>query len=744
MATLANYPKYGGTVLRKMVLSYSVLAALLIGIIALFMVSATNRMVIDEISKESRYRLEQVIGFTEESLLTKYAEAFKNKIHPSLQSESDGKLLFFLHRERRMNEYAITELVGNLNRYKYAFSETENIMVYFKKGDFIVDQDYFYESPYSYEDSEFIQSLPDRVPHQWAPRTTSDGRKMLTYVFTLPYMSKGDAVQGYAVLDISVEQLAALYGKMMYSERENLYILDGNGRLVMSLSDRSEDELRTISKLQRDTSQNFIVTSGESGKKIVSYSDAGQSMLGWRYAMIRPMDSLFLSSQQLRKQMLTVCAIVLVFGLCVSYIVSRRFYMPLKQLLFAVRNLYGLPKPFDSNNEYNLINGAIDHLDRKINNLQDELKLKQWIQALNGSFRNVNGHLLIPMNRQYLVARIWILNGSSDQLASLFMQATHSLPYELVMMGDKEAIVIYLPHEDVGKASALAQEDLEKFMLLSRQSIRTQIAVGELVASIDEVHRSYDTAKEAHEYFFLYADRSILSYRDITGRSGSSPIVSFEAYRNALKAGDVLQLETFLSQLQLSLRDGGIHIEAVRLTLVQLVGSLAQTAVELNLQRMLPIAGLFEDFNKETLEETVAWAYRKSEELITYLSANAVTAHQDTVYRLKEYIDQHFFEDISLDTLAEVAGLSTSYVSTLFGEVMNVSFSEYLTSLRLKKAGELLCSSKKSVKDISGMVGYRNVQYFCTKFKERYGVTPVQYRSSQHPQEQPSGTWVAR
>ncbi|GJM72539.1 transcriptional regulator [Paenibacillus macerans] len=101
----------------------------------------------------------------------------------------------------------------------------------------------------------------------------------------------------------------------------------------------------------------------------------------------------------------------------------------------------------------------------------------------------------------------------------------------------------------------------------------------------------------------------------------------------------------------------------------------------------------------------------------------------EVVYKLKTYINEHLQDDLSLNVLSEVASLGPAYVSTLFGEVMNESFTEYVTRTRLEKAADLLrADDKRSVKEIAALVGYRNHQYFHVKFKERFGVTPVQYR----------------
>ena len=76
-----------------------------------------------------------------------------------------------------------------------------------------------------------------------------------------------------------------------------------------------------------------------------------------------------------------------------------------------------------------------------------------------------------------------------------------------------------------------------------------------------------------------------------------------------------------------------------------------------------------------------------------------------------------------------MANLAPAYVSTLFGEVMKESFTDYVTRVRLDKAALMLRENTDlSVTEIANQVGYKNVQYFHNKFKQKYGVTPVQYR----------------
>lgn len=93
-----------------------------------------------------------------------------------------------------------------------------------------------------------------------------------------------------------------------------------------------------------------------------------------------------------------------------------------------------------------------------------------------------------------------------------------------------------------------------------------------------------------------------------------------------------------------------------------------------------------------------------------------------------EYIDTHYQNDISLDDVSRELDISPYYFSKLFKEETGVTFIEYLTSLRMEKAKELLADRSKSIKDICAAVGYQDPNYFSRIFKRSVGCTPTEYR----------------
>lgn len=95
---------------------------------------------------------------------------------------------------------------------------------------------------------------------------------------------------------------------------------------------------------------------------------------------------------------------------------------------------------------------------------------------------------------------------------------------------------------------------------------------------------------------------------------------------------------------------------------------------------------------------------------------------------MRAYVEAHYMEDITLQSMAEVMNYSEAYFCKLFKQCFDKSFVSYLTWLRMRKAKELLASPLVNVKDISSRVGYQDSNYFAKVFKRLTGKTPSEYR----------------
>jgi two-component system response regulator YesN len=98
---------------------------------------------------------------------------------------------------------------------------------------------------------------------------------------------------------------------------------------------------------------------------------------------------------------------------------------------------------------------------------------------------------------------------------------------------------------------------------------------------------------------------------------------------------------------------------------------------------------------------------------------------QDAVQYIYDNYDN---EDISLNAVATNANMSPNHFSTVFSQEMNQTYIEFLTSVRMEKAKELLRSSNMRTAEIANAVGYKDPHYFSYLFKKTQDCTPREYK----------------
>lgn len=96
--------------------------------------------------------------------------------------------------------------------------------------------------------------------------------------------------------------------------------------------------------------------------------------------------------------------------------------------------------------------------------------------------------------------------------------------------------------------------------------------------------------------------------------------------------------------------------------------------------------------------------------------------------KIRNYIDSHYKEDISLQDVAGAMNYSDAYFCKIFKQCFGKGFIVYLSEYRVEKAKELLDDVAINIKDISQEVGYRDSNYFAKVFKRIAGETPTEYR----------------
>jgi AraC family transcriptional regulator len=96
------------------------------------------------------------------------------------------------------------------------------------------------------------------------------------------------------------------------------------------------------------------------------------------------------------------------------------------------------------------------------------------------------------------------------------------------------------------------------------------------------------------------------------------------------------------------------------------------------------------------------------------------------------YIENHYREEITLDDLAQIAGVSRYHLSRIFCFTVRQTISRYVRLRRLSKAATALALGAPDILDLALSVGYNSHEAFSRAFKDHFGKTPEQVRAQRH------------
>ena len=288
--------------------------------------------------------------------------------------------------------------------------------------------------------------------------------------------------------------------------------------------------------------------------------------------------------------------------------------------------------------------------------------------------------------------------------------------------------------------------------ILSRQDGRREwfLAVGQSVDHLSQIQKSYHTASRAFSQRYLY-DENILYYDEM--ETMEHPGGQAETEDNAyLQKVDVNALNPAILQKFLS---NGLQEETenfvkdyfyaigqepmeslvfrnyvilnVRFSVISFIKGLGCDTNEMesaDTEEVLAESG-------KNMESAIAYAKKMISQAIEIRDQNSGNKNRSILKTAVDFIDSHYMdEEISLNTVANVANVSSNHFSALFSQNMGQTFIEYLTTLRMNKAKELLrCTGMRS-SEIAGEIGYKDAHYFSYLFKKTQGMTPSDYRKA--------------
>ncbi|MFW6253248.1 MAG: response regulator [bacterium] len=281
-------------------------------------------------------------------------------------------------------------------------------------------------------------------------------------------------------------------------------------------------------------------------------------------------------------------------------------------------------------------------------------------------------------------------------------------------------------------------------MALSQLDSSVSVGIGRPFKGAEGILQSYREADFAVNYRFMVGGGRIIEYEDASGGahvetgdpSGQRtwfPAMDEHDIILSLASERVGESSERIRRLIQNMRDRELDPDRCRLVLFRLIGRIIDAAVDLSIDPDRVFAGdnpVDALSTLKTLDRIEAWLISIFERWHEVLGARRQQRSIRKAAEAQEFIRHHFTDpDISVERVCNAVSVGTSYFSSVFKQHAGKTFVEYLTSLRMERAKELLRASDQLTYEIAAEVGYRDPHYFSNSFKRYCGMTPREYRN---------------
>ena len=280
-----------------------------------------------------------------------------------------------------------------------------------------------------------------------------------------------------------------------------------------------------------------------------------------------------------------------------------------------------------------------------------------------------------------------------------------------------------------------------RLLLDRRLNCTATSSIGTVLCQTAHIRQSYLEAEEALQYKFMYGHSSDIFYATVkiySDKYNYDYMSSFQTIISSIATGIPEQaIEEAERSLFCTSAHLPFHASLNKLAINNIILGCVEllSAINISLYEIFPdFPNLYRDLissdSDAKIRESLSSVIYQVSSIYNLSKTNLISAKNPIVSDAKAYIEQHCSDcRLHLSQIAEALSVSTCYLSNIFKQETGKTYIDYLTSIRIKKAKELLSDLQLKTYEVCYLVGYDNPTYFSTLFKRRTGLTPTEYRN---------------
>lgn len=227
---------------------------------------------------------------------------------------------------------------------------------------------------------------------------------------------------------------------------------------------------------------------------------------------------------------------------------------------------------------------------------------------------------------------------------------------------------------------------------------------------VEQIKEAIESAEERAYRYFVTGREGLLTDTD-TDAEPSSPELTIQV-NEAVASQDRAKLRTLLEQVRALFSNGKLTMKDALI----IYNRVRQDEPIFTYDKLARMFGDAQEMLDELLRELA-------------LEPVPVPAKNRLIGPIQHYIQEHFQEDVSIHDISARFNINPNYFSQLFKKEVGMTFTEFVTTLRVQLACELLIQTDLPISEIAEKAGYEDYFYFSRVFKKLTGTSPSLYRN---------------
>ena len=747
--------------------------AVIIGVVSYFIASNDIQNKVKEsnlqLLQQTRMRVEQVLRTVEIS---------------SVQYAHSSLVRYALNRNLDSSDF---RLIDDLSRGLYnlqAFAGIRNVYLVSPEQNWIISNDGFsdYErfpgkdrfDAYGQQSSNLFWTTRQTGTEMEADKDGTADEATIDLVLKLPMMTESSPPRGLLVVEVRQDEFRKMLAA--HSQHGGLYMLDaegngflqnGNPALSAPVGERIRDRLKAGSKLKPFFTETIGGQSYAISYLVSPYNE-------WVYVSALPTIEMTKETRKIAALTLLACIAWLALTSAGAFYGSSRMYVPVRRLFEFTKSFQKEEdpetRPSESNPKdvFEVIEDRLRVVFSESSRLQEQVlgqlpQLQELLvmrlimgQLSPSEFHYKAGLYHFPQSWNWLCVLAVQIDSwpdaryrDSDQELLLF--AVNNIVSETIpqqhrfcpIVLDESQVTLALTEAETPEAAKLAfnrmaatiQSKVEQYL-----QVIPSIGISRPFREIGDAANAYKESLKALKGR-IHLGRGIILHVDDRRLGCETESAALYARLKlieehlipAVKSGNAQKAEECLDQYLSLLSEQKTEYAVFQMLMIQLISKLLQIPQEygLPMHRLLGSEGTLEHFLKlRTLDDIREWTINHVlHPVIETVNRQMETQYKTIANQLLQLIHEQFHLELSLEKCASELNYHPVYLSRVFKKETGVSFSEYVTDYRMRKAKEWLETTNMKISEIAEQLSYANATAFIRTFRKMYGMTPGQYRS---------------